>query len=97
MKKTERSANPQLSIDYFTSEPITVTPAKKILKPGESTTVQLLLRDCDGVPLGNREIIFEESSFEGFALPATKGGTISPAVVKTDAQGKATVKFNLNY
>ena len=95
-EKTERSANPQLSIDYFTSEPITVTPAKKILKPGESTTVQLLLRDCDGVPLGNREIIFKESSFEGFALPATKGGTISPAVVKTDAQGKATVKFTLN-
>jgi len=93
-EKNERSANSQLSIDHFTSEPIIVTPAKKILKPGESTTVQLLLKDCDGVPLGDREIIFNESGIDGFE--STKGGTISPSVVRTDAQGKATVKFTLN-
>ena len=93
-EKNERSANPELSIDYFTSEPISIIPAKKILKPGESTSVQLLLKDCDGAPLANREIIFEESKVDGFE--ATKGGTITPSVVRTDAEGKATVKFTLN-
>lgn len=92
----ERQNNKKLSL-YQSSwgEPIKITPQKRTLKAGESTDVTIELKDCDGVPLEGREILFTETSFEGFKIFGTVGGTVTPARVITDANGKATAKFTL--
>lgn len=92
----QRAANKKLSINSFEADPIKIIPSKKTLKPGESTDVTLELKDCDGTPLEGREIIFTETNFNGLKVSGTKGGSVSPAKVITDAQGKANVKFTLS-
>ncbi len=55
------------------------------LKSGEQTDIILEMKDCNGGLLADQEIIFSK----------TTGGTVTPATVKTDAQGKAKAKFKL--
>ena len=53
---------------------------------GQQTGILLLMKDCDGKLLPDHEISFSK----------TKGGTVLPATVKTDAEGKAMAKFKLS-
>jgi hypothetical protein len=53
---------------------------------GQQTGIVLLMKDCDGKLLADHEVTFSK----------TKGGTVSPAKVKTDAQGKALANFKLS-
>src|SRR5688572_10650550 len=55
------------------------------LKGGEQTDIVLEMKDCDGKLLADQEISFSK----------TTGGTVIPATIKTDAQGKAKAKFKL--
>lgn len=92
----ERTRDKSLSLFQTSSgEPIKITPDKETLKAGESTSFTIELRDCDGKPLAGREIRFAGSNFEGLKVPATIGGTVSPASVTTDANGKARATFTL--
>ena len=92
----ERQKDKKLSL-YKTSwgDPIKITPQKRTLKAGESTDFTIELKDCDGVPLEGREILFTETTFEGFKIFGTTGGVVSPAKIVTDGNGKATAKFTL--
>ncbi len=75
-------------------ELIKIVPSKKNLLPGESTDFTILLKDCDGLALAGREIVFGESKGE-LIIPGTLGGIVTPAKVITDASGKATAKFKM--
>jgi len=92
----ERQQSKELSL-YPESwgEPIKITPQKKTLRSGESTSFTIEVKDCDGVPLAGREVLFTETTFEGFKVPGTIGGTVSPAKVVTDANGVAKATFTL--
>lgn len=92
----ERQLDKKLSL-YQTSwdEPIKVTPQKKTLKAGESTEITIEVKDCDGIPLEGREILFNETAFEGLKIFGTMGGTVTPAKVVTDVNGKAKARFTL--
>ena len=92
----ERQKDKKLSL-FQTSwgEPIKITPQKTTLKAGESTEFTIELKDCDGVPLVGREILFTEATFEGMKVYGTMGGTVTPAKVITDAKGMAKAKFTL--
>jgi hypothetical protein len=74
-------------------QPITVTPKKKKINTGEAVDVDIEMIDCDGVPLGNREISFIETTVYDIPFSGSTGGTVEPSTVTTDANGKATVKF----
>ena len=76
-------------------DPIKITPQKKILKAGESTSFTIEVKDCDGTPLAGREVLFTETTFEGFKVQGTVGGAVSPAKVITDANGIAKATFTL--
>jgi hypothetical protein len=76
------------------AQEITVTPNKTKLNTGESVEVDIEMIDCDGVPLGDREITFEALPNDSILMiPGTTGGTVEPSTVTTDAEGKATVTF----
>lgn len=92
----EREQSKELSL-YPVSwgDPIKITPQKKILRSGESTAFTIEVKDCDGTPLAGREVFFNETTFEGFKVPGTMGGTVSPAKVITDANGIAKATFTL--
>ena len=92
----EREKNKSLSLLQIGRDPIKISPDKKILKAGESTSFSIELKDCDGTPLAGREIMFNEASFEGLTLHKTIGGIVTPSKIITDAQGRATAKFTLN-
>ena len=91
----ERKKNPALSLFKFAGDPMKVTPAKETLKAGESTSFTVELKDCDGMPLAGREIIFTEDSIGGFKIYGTEGGTVSPEKIVTDANGIAKATFTL--
>jgi len=76
-------------------DPIKIIPQKKILKAGESTSFTIEVKDCDGKPLAGREVLFTETTFEGFKVPGTTGGIVTPAKVITDANGIAKATFTL--
>jgi len=92
----ERQAAQELSLYPVNwEEPIRITVQKKLLKAGESTSLTIEIKDCDGKVLAGREVFFSETEFEGFRIPGTIGGTISPAKVVTDANGIAKATFTL--
>lgn len=91
----ERQKNKSLSLFKIEGEPMKLTPVKTTLKGGESTDFTIELKDCDNVPLQGREILFTETEFEGLKVYGTIGGTVTPAKVVTDANGKATARFTL--
>lgn len=91
----ERQKDKKLSLFKMEGDPMKVIPVKKTLKAGESTDFTIELKDCDGTPLQGREIFFTETVFEGLKIFGTMGGTVTPAKVITDANGKATAKFTL--
>lgn len=79
---------------FTTAQEITVTPKKTKLNVGESVDVDIEMIDCDGVPLGNRDISFVGDPEDSvLMIPSTTGGTVEPSTVTTDGSGKATVKF----
>jgi hypothetical protein len=59
-----------------------ITGYQPELEVNKSTTLQLELKDCDGTPLAGRAIALTASA-----------GSISPATVTTDKDGKATATF----
>ena len=68
---------------YAINPKLTFTPAKTKLNSGDSTSVDMLFIDCDGVPLKGRNIPFEVT-----------GGTTNPqSSVTTDDNGEATIEF----
>lgn len=92
----ERQQAKELSLYPISwGDPIKITPQKKILKAGESTSFTIEVKDCDGTPLAGREVVFNESIFEGFKVPGTIGGTVAPTKVITDANGIAKATFTL--
>lgn len=95
-EQEERKNDKALSL-YQSSwgEPIKITPQKTTLKAGESTEITIELKDCDGIPLEGREILFTQTSFEGLDIQGTTGGSVTPAKVITGAGGKAIARFTL--
>jgi len=92
----ERQQSKELSLNPVSwGDPIKIVPQKKILRAGESTSFTIEVKDCDGTPLGGREVVFNESIFEGFKVPGTTGGMVIPAKVITDANGIAKATFTL--
>jgi len=82
-----------------TSDAITVKPKKGVVKTGESVDVEITMIDCDGVPLANRRIIFNDTAVRlkpytpEMPFIGTRGGDITPRVAITDEAGKVTVQF----
>lgn len=82
-----------------TSDDIIVTPQKKLIKTGETVDVEITMIDCDGVPLANRRILFNDTTVQltpetpEMPLKGTRGGEITPRVAITDKAGKVTVQF----
>lgn len=75
------------------SEEIIVTPEKKTVNVGETINVDISLIDCDGVPLKNRTIHLEATTFEGINLSGPQNGSFDKSTVTTDADGKASAQF----
>ncbi|HEX3166793.1 MAG TPA: Ig-like domain-containing protein [Chitinophagaceae bacterium] len=93
---TERQQARELSLFPVSwADPIKITPQKKIVKAGETTAFTIEVKDCDGIPLAGREVLFNETTFEGFKIPGAIGGTVTPAKVVTDANGIAKATFTL--
>jgi hypothetical protein len=82
-----------------TSDDIIVTPKKRLIKTGETVDVEITMIDCDGVPLANRRILFNDTTVQltpetpEMPLKGTRGGEITPRVAITDKAGKVTVQF----
>jgi hypothetical protein len=55
---------------------------KEKLKGGESTTVEIKIIDCDGVPIKDMDVRL-----------TAEGGSFNPEKVKTDKEGKAESKY----
>ena len=92
----EREENRQVAISGFFSEEIKITPKKYKLKPGEDTEFEIEIKDCDGQPLNEMEVEFTKATIEGMSIDGTRGGTVSPGKLVTDASGKAKGKFKMN-
>ncbi|MCU7511794.1 MAG: T9SS type A sorting domain-containing protein [Ignavibacteria bacterium] len=72
---------------------IEIKPSKKDPDVNETIDVEIKMIDCDGVPLKNREILFEGNDYEGNPLDASTGGKFEVKSVVTDESGTAKVKF----
>lgn len=72
---------------------IELKPSKKDVDVNETIDVEIKMTDCDGVPLKNREILFEGTDYEGNPLEASTGGKFETGSVVTDENGTAKVKF----
>ena len=94
-EKDTRRKTPYLSLHKFEGDPIRITPQKRTLQNGGSTTFTIELKDCDGTPLAGREVLFGDFDFEGTAQKGTRGGVVTPGKVITDGDGKATATFKL--
>ena len=93
--KKQREADNKIAYSNWGSESITIKPKKKRLAAGEETEIEITMKDCDGYALGNRQVDFSKSSINGMPIRGTTGGTVTPAVVTTDANGKAKAKFKM--
>ena len=95
----KRNTDIKVAICDLNPEMITVKPKKSVVKTGESVDVEITMIDCDGVPLANREIIFNDTTIQfnintpKLPLQGTRGGEIIPRVAVTDEDGKVTVQF----
>ena len=76
-------------------DPIKISPQKKTLRSGESTSFTIEVKDCDGKPLVGREVLFSETTFDEMKIPGTIGGTVTPSKVVTDVNGLAKATFTL--
>lgn len=76
---------------------ISVKPQKTEVDTGETIDVDIEMIDCDGVALGNRQIMFCDTTVYDLPLNGTTGGEIDPMIVTTDGSGKATVKFTAGH
>lgn len=92
----ERNQNQKFAIAGNDIDRIKVTPAKTKLTAGQQTEFTMELKDCDGVALPGREIVFTEGNINGNKMPGTIGGTVTPAKIITDARGKAKATFKMN-
>jgi hypothetical protein len=67
---------------YAISPKLTLIPGKAKLKVNEKTNIDVLFKDCDGVPLKQRHLTF-----------MADGGTLKNADITTDDQGRGTLEF----
>jgi hypothetical protein len=93
--KKEREENNKVAYSNWGTESITIKPKKKHLAAGEETEIDITMKDCDGYVLANRRIDFLKGSINGMPINGTTGGTVTPSVVTTDANGKAKAKFKM--
>ena len=91
----ERKQNPGFAIAASNIDLIKITAVKTKLLAGQQTEIKLELKDCDGIALPGKEIIFTEDIIAGLKVPGTVGGIVSPAKVITDANGFAKANFKL--
>lgn len=92
----QRKQNKKVALEGGFGEAITIKPQKNILVAGEQTNIEITLKDCDGQPLAEKEIIFTEGTLnDKIVSPGTKGGIVTPAKVVTDAGGKAKATFKM--
>jgi hypothetical protein len=93
----ERETNKNVAFNSgFADGEIIITPKKRNVAAGEQTEIEILLRDCDGAVLPNREVVFVQGSIpETGTLEGTTGGTVIPERVITDAAGKAKAIFKM--
>ena len=91
----EREKDDKVAFASMETDEIKIKPKKRNLGVGEQTELEITMQDCDGHPLGNREIVFTKGSIEGMAIPGTTGGTVTPERVITDAGGKAKATFKM--
>jgi hypothetical protein len=86
-----------------TPDAITIKPEKTLVDTSETINVAITMLDCDGVPLGNRKIIFKDGtmswddSTKTIDFTGTRGGEIIPSIATTDGSGKVTVKFKAGH
>jgi hypothetical protein len=92
----ERQENKKAALEGGTEDAITIKPKKRILVAGEQTELEITMKDCDGEPLANREIVFTKATLNGMPMSAgTTGGTVTASTVTTDAGGKAKASFKM--
>lgn len=94
-EKKERASDARIAFPSMSTEAISIRPKKRNLGIGEQTELEITMKDCDGEPLGNREIVFAKGATPDFTIPGTTGGTVSPEKVITDAAGKAKATFKM--
>ena len=95
-EKAKRDSDPKVIIGrYCGNDPkiVSITPEKRNLTTGDSTSVSIKMTDCDGAPLAGREVIFNGGNYRGKPIEGTKGGVVRPAKCVTDENGNATVTF----
>ncbi len=86
-------------LDIGSNEIITIKPEKSLVDMGETIDMEIKMEDCDGVPLANRRIVFNDTTVQlksytpEMPLKGTRGGEITPRVAITDEAGKVTVQF----
>lgn len=93
--KNERATNTEVAYSNRDAASISIVPKKRTLAAGEETELQISVKDCDGLALANREIVFTKGAIGGFPINGTTGGTVTPASVRTDNNGKAKAKFKM--
>jgi hypothetical protein len=91
----ERADNNDVALGTLGEDDITIQVKKSTLSAGETTELQITMKDCDGEPLSNREIVFGEGNIEGMTIKGTIGGTVTPLKVITDGSGKANARFKM--
>jgi hypothetical protein len=93
--KKQRETDKGIAFSNWGKEAITIVPKKQKLAAGEETEIEIIMKDCDGYALGNREIDLSKGSINGMPINGTTGGTVTPSKVITDAGGKAKAKFKM--
>lgn len=93
--RKERESDHQVAYSNWGTESITIKPKKRNLAAGEETEIEIAMKDCDGYVLANRQIDFSKGSINGMPINGTSGGTVTPSIVTTDANGKAKAKFKM--
>jgi hypothetical protein len=92
----ERKDNKNVALEGGTEDAIQIKPKKRNLAAGEQTEIDITMKDCDGEPLANREIVFTKAALNGMPISSgTTGGTVTPSTVTTDAGGKAKAMFKM--
>ena len=92
----ERNENKRVALEGGIEDAIAIKPKKRNLMQGEQTEIEITMKDCDGEPLTNREIVFTKGTLNGMPISAgTAGGTVTPSTVTTDAAGKAKANFKM--
>jgi hypothetical protein len=63
----------------------------------KDTEFEIEIKDCDGQPLKEMVIELTKLVLEGMSIDGTRGGTVLPAKLTTDASGKSERQIQNEY